>query len=316
MSVELTWARACAPCSTANLGPGFDVFGLALDLFYDTVTVRLAKSSSIRVRGSHASGVPDGFSENSAGVVAYEFLKRLGKDAFIEIELEKGVPIGMGLGSSGASAAATALALNRLFGEPFEKKELVEIAAEGERASAGEPHADNVSASLLGGFTLIRSYRPLDVVHVEPPVNLGVVVAIPKVEVPPKKTGVSRSVLPKSVSLEKVVHNVGHASAIALGMAIGDLELVGRGMSDAIVEPAREKLVPGYTEVRQSALRSGALGVAISGAGPSMLALVDTATCDWRKVAEAVEEAYSSIGINASIHFCRPSRGAKIVAEG
>ncbi len=316
MSAKLTWVRACAPCSTANLGPGFDVFGLALDLFYDTVTVRLAKSSSIKVRGPHASRVPDEFNENSAGVVVSEFLKRLGVDAFVEVELEKGVPIGMGLGSSGASAAATALALNKLLGEPFGKRELVEIAAEGERASAGEPHADNVSASLLGGFTLIRSYRPLDVAHVEPPVNLGVVVAIPEVEVPPKKTGVSRSVLPKSVELEKVVHNVGHASAIALGMAIGDLELVGRGMSDAIVEPAREKLVPGYVEVRQSALRSGALGVAISGAGPSMLVLVDTATCDWRKVAEAVREAYSSIGVNAFVHFCRPSRGAKIVAEG
>lgn len=266
----------------------------------------------IRVSGPAAKSIPLGLDENTAGVVAQEMLKEFSIEAGVIIEIEKGIPPGVGLGSSAASAAATALALNELFDVELTLKELTKFAAKGERISAGFEHVDNVAAALYGGFTIVASYDPLDIVRFEPPCML-ICVVIPNVFIAAKKTGVARSVLPKSVSIDMLVHNVRASSAMVAGFALGDVELIGRSMNDAVVEPARASLVPGYHEVKKAALKAGAYGIVIAGAGPSMAAIVNEDTAKAERVAKAMKEALEATGVKASQLITRPGKGACVI---
>jgi homoserine kinase len=229
------------------------------------------------------------------------------------INLEKGILPSIGLGSSAASAAAVAFGLNHLFNLELDHKQLIQLAAKGEIASAGFEHADNVSAAILGSFIIIKSYNPLEVIRLESPPNLKVCVAIPKVPTLTKKTEKARAVLPKSVSIENLVQNVGHAATMAAGFATGDVDLIGKSMLDAVVEPARAILVPGYREVKENALNAGACGVAISGAGPAIIAVVNTNKADASKVAEAMEEGFKSAGVSATTIRTKPGKGISLL---
>ncbi len=306
--------RVAAPATTANLGSGFDVFGLALDVFQDVLEVSLTHSGiHISVSGAYGELVPTKPELNVAGVAAEAFLEKAGFNVGVEIKIFKGVKPGCGLGSSGASAAATVVALDSLLGTNYSKNELISIAAQGEKASAGFPHADNVAAAILGGFIIIRCREPLDVISLKAPENLEVAISIPDVPAPPRKTEVARSVLPRRISLNQMVYNVGHASTLVAGFALRDVNLIGRGMSDCVVEPARAKLIPGYERVRESALEAGALGVAISGAGPSMIAVVDSRKVNALDVAKAMKKAFELEGVKAEAYSAKPSGGARIL---
>ena len=258
---------ARAPCSTANLGPGFDVFGLALDAYYDEVKI-IKKESKIIIESSDS--VPLEPEKNSAGLVIKEMAKEFKIKSGLLIKIKKGVPAGFGMGSSAASAAAAAVAFDALFDLGLDHNSLVKFAGIGEKASAGSIHYDNVSASVLGGFVIVRT-DPLDVIRIDPPKDLVLCVAIPKISVPKKKTEVSRGVLPKQVKLSDYVKNLSNASAITTGFIKKDVELIGHSIKDIIVEPARKHLIPGFDKVKSGALEAGALGVTISGAGPSVL---------------------------------------------
>ncbi|MFQ5711590.1 MAG: homoserine kinase [Candidatus Geothermarchaeales archaeon] len=303
-----------APSTTANLGPGFDVFGLALDLFHDIVEVSPApKGLSIEALGKYGGLVPERVEENTAGVVARLFLEKLNVKHGLSIGITKGIKPGVGLGSSAASAAATAIALNRLLDAGFSKVELVKIAARGESASAGVPHYDNVAPAIFGGFTIVRLNKILSVVPLTPPRNLEIAVVIPDVAIPRKKTEAARSILPRHVPLQKMVQNLGNASAMIAGFLLSDIDLIGRCMIDEVVEPARAPRIPGYLEVKKSALESGALGVAISGAGPSMIAVVDSRSVKASEVAEAMKDAFEALGVEAEAHVAKPSKGARVL---
>jgi homoserine kinase len=305
-----------APCTTANLGPGFDVFALALEAFHDTTHIQTSTGGvALEIVGGDSVNVPADSQLNSAGLVAKELLSRHGIETGLKIRIEKGVPVGKGLGSSAASAAATAVALNHMLALQLTTDEIVQAAAQGEVASSGVPHADNVAAAILGGFTFIRSYSPFSVVGLSPPQRLEIAIAIPEVATPSKKTGAARALLPDRVPLGKVIQNVGGAASIVAGILSEDIDLIGKGMVDAIVEPARAHLVPGYTEVRQAALEAGAKGVAISGAGPSMIAIVDNGKVRASTVAEAMRNGFESIGVHSRAITTRPARGAVIIKE-
>src|SRR5574337_743461 len=226
---------ARAPCSTANLGPGFDVFGLALDAYYDEVKI-IKKESKIIIESSDS--VPLEPEKNSAGLVVKEMSKKFKIKEGLLIKIKKGVPAGFGMGSSAASAAAAAVAFNALFDLNLDQNTLVEFAGIGERASAVSIHYDNVSASVLGGFVIVKT-GPLDVIRIDPPKDLVLCVAIPKISVPKKKTEVSREVLPKQGKLSDNVKNLSNASAITTGFIKKDVELIGHSIKDIIVEPAR-----------------------------------------------------------------------------
>jgi len=283
---------------------------MALENPSDKVTIAPVPTGiEIKVSGLAADTIPTSPERNTAGVVAKEILNEFSLETGLMIKLEKGVLPSVGLGSSAASAAAVAFGLNRLFNLKLDDRQLIQLAAKGEVASAGFEHADNVSAAIYGDFVIIKSYRPLEVIHLESPPNLGICIAVPQVPTPPKKTEKARSVLPKTVSMEKLVHNVGHAAAMAAGFAMGNVDLIGKSMSNAVVEPARAFLISGYKKVREKALEAGACGVAISGAGPAMMAIVNSEKADASRVAEAMEEGFKSVGIDANTFCTKPGKG-------
>lgn len=299
---------ARAPSSTANLGPGFDVFGLALDAYYDEV--QLTKEGS-KIIIESSSSVPLEPEKNSAGLVIKEMAKKFKIKPGLRVRIKKGVPAGFGMGSSAASAAAAAIAFDALFGLDLDKNTLVEFAGMGERASAGSIHYDNVSASVLGGFVIVRT-GPLDVIRIDPPKDLVLCVAIPKIVVPKKKTKVSRGVLPQQVKLSDYVKNLSNASAITAGFVKKDVNLIGNSIKDIIVEPARKHLIPGFDKVKENALRAGAMGVTISGAGPSIISFTSK-SADHEKICKAMERGFASSNTKCTTVICRPSKGAFIL---
>lgn len=295
--------------SSANLGPGFDVVAISLDAFYDEVEV-----SFIEGKGIKLLNMPKGVNPrtNTAKVVAEYMLKRLELKKGIGIRVKKGVPIGKGLGSSGATAAAAAIAVNHLLGEPFSIDELIDFAARAEGVVAGTPHADNVAASLLGGFIVITSVDPFRAVRISSPKKFRFIIAMPKVGRTRGKTKAAREVLPKSVSFRKFVRQSSSLAKLIAGFVLEDEEMVGQAMSsDEIVEKARQPLVPGYAEVKRVALEAGALGVCISGAGPSILILYKK---DPNRIERALFDAYRKLGIKVALKRARIGPAATIVS--
>jgi homoserine kinase len=305
------------PSTTANLGPGFDVFGLAHDAFVDSIKIEVVDGGSVNVDvvGVDSRTIPRDVDRNTAGIVASSLVRELPSGYGLRLRIIKRIPVGKGLGSSGASAAACVYGLNKLLGLQLSNNQMIQLAADGEVASAGSAHADNVAASVLGGFTIIQSYEPFHAIGLSPPENLRIAVAVPEVSIGDKKTAYARAMLPKLVSMEKMVRNVGHASSMIVGILTGDLDLIGRSMTDAVVEPERAKMIPGYWRVKEKALQAGAKGVAISGAGPTMIAIVDEKTAGAAQVAEAMKEGFEDEGVGCDALASKPTQGANVVKE-
>lgn len=297
-----------APCSTANLGPGFDVFGLALDAYYDQIQLQKGEHG-IKIQSSDS--IPLVAKRNSAGLVVKEMASKFKIKSGLVLKIKKGVPAGFGMGSSAASAAAAAVAFNTLFNLNLDTNTLVEFAGIGEKASAGSIHYDNVAASTLGGFVIVRT-DPLDVIKIEPPKDLVLCIAIPKMDVPSKKTQVSRGVLPKQIKLSDSVRNLSNAAAIVAGFMKKDVHLIGSSIKDIIVEPARQHLIPGFTQVKENAIHAGALGVTISGAGPSVIAFTSR-SANTKMICESMREGFASAKTKCQTVVCKPSKGATIV---
>ena len=303
-----------APATTANLGPGFDVFGLALKQPHDKVKLTaIPKNIQVEVSGLSAARILALPKRNTASIVANHIIKEYNLKTGIKINIDRGIMPGVGLGSSAASAAAVAYGLSHMFNLKLDNHELIGLAAKGEVASAGSEHADNVSAAICGHFVIVKSYKPLEIVNLKSPPNMEVSIAFPHMATPANKTKKARSVVPKLVSTDKLVHNVGKAAAMASGFATGDVDLIGKSMLDAVVEPARAFLVPGYQQVREKALRAGACGVAISGAGPAMMAIVNKNKADAAKIADAMKEGFESAGFEATAFATRPGGGVSLM---
>ncbi|MEM2123039.1 MAG: homoserine kinase [Candidatus Bathyarchaeia archaeon] len=314
MGPRLARVRVEAPCSTANLGPGFDVLGLALDAYRDLVEVSLEEGRGVStiVRGPYAGELSEPPEGNAVTVVAEKALRECGFEGRVRIELTKNIPVGKGLGSSGASSAGCALALNTLLDLGWDIVELIKLAMEGEYAASGARHADNVSASLLGGLTLVGSYDPLEVVKLAPPEDLRFVVAFPWEAPSRRKTEALRAAAPRNITLYEHVSDLGCLAILVAGLIQMDPELIGKAMGKGVVEKARIPLVPGYPKVREAALKAGAYGVSISGAGPALVAL---ACEEAAEVAEAVKKAYREQGFTPEVRVARPSCGARIIPE-
>ncbi len=323
MLTQLTHRRVSveSPASTANLGPGFDVFGLALDLAYDRVDVEVVeergsgKVVEFEVQGPYSHDVPKD-RENLVVKLAEYILDKFNVDVDLRVRLWKGVKPRSGLGSSGAAAAATSVALATLLGLDTPPLEIVKLAVKGEEYATGTPHADNVAPSILGGFVVIRSYSPLDLIRLDPPDDLGIVVVCPEVRLPQDKTRYAREILPRQVDLQRVVENIGNACYVVLGFALKNTKLIARGMSDAIVEPVRSKLIPGYQRAKERGLSAGALAVTISGAGPSIIAIYsknELEESQARDIGQSIVEVFKEEGIDASYYLTSPSKGTRLL---
>ncbi len=265
--------RVFAPATVANLGPGFDVLGLALSRPGDELEAELADQPGVEivdVTGDGGALSRDPL-KNVVGRAAADVLRRAGARNGLRLWLHKQMPLASGLGSSGASSAAGAFAANELLGRPLSMRDVVLSAMEGERAASGTPHADNVAPSVLGGIVLVRSYDPFEILSLPVPDDLRVVVVHPHCAVSTAEA--RRLVKDRTYTLEAIVSNVGNAAALVAALYRGDLPLLGRSVDDRIIEPLRAQLIPGFAPVKAAALSAGALGCSIAGSGPSVFAL-------------------------------------------
>lgn len=305
-----------APATSANLGPGFDVFAIALGEPRDRLAIESTPATKLKVELAVGNAdVPSDPRKNAAGAVVFSIAKRFGINAAMSIRLTKGVPIGVGLGSSGASSAAAAFAMDRLFDLRMDSADLIAQAGEGERAVSGAAHLDNVAASILGGFVIVRQGAKAGPIRFKPPESLAVVVVTPRVRLPRRKTEYARSLVPKSVRTRDMVSNVSMASTVVAGFAKGETMLIGEGMEDAVVEVARARMIPGFIAVKKAARASGAAGFCISGAGPSVLSIVDRKRADPREVLDSMVEEFRSHRVESKGFVTSIGEGARDVGS-
>lgn len=294
------------PATIANLSCGFDVLGLCLETIGDEMVIRKSSKKGIRIIKITGADLPLETEKNVAGVAALALMNAVKTDYGFEIEIHKKIKAGSGIGSSSASAAGAVYGINELLGNPFSRKELVEFAMKGEVIASGSEHADNVAPCLLGGFTLVRGYVPLDVIRINSPSEMYAVALHPHIEV---KTADARAVLHPMIPLKDAITQWGNVGGLIAGLYTNDYELIGRSLNDVIVEPLRKGLIPGFDITKFAAIENGALGAGISGAGPSIFAL-----CKGQEIAErvafAMSESYVNTGILFDIHI------SKINSEG
>ncbi|RYD93454.1 MAG: homoserine kinase, partial [Sphingobacteriales bacterium] len=233
-----------------------------------------------------------------AGIAIQTYLKHIESDQGLELILHKKMPLGSGLGSSAASAVAGVFAINELLGRPLKQIDLLPFAMEGERLACGSAHADNVAPSLMGGFVVIRSYNPLDIITISTPAQLFATIVHPEIEVNTKD---ARHILKNEVSMKNTIIQMGNVAGLIAGLMKPDYDLIGRSMVDVIIEPIRAILIPEFSEVKQAALDAGALGCSISGSGPSMFALSrDQPTA--LRVGNSMQAAFQSVGIGSELY--------------
>lgn len=300
------------PATIANLNCGFDVMGLCLEGIGDEMIIRKVAEKGIKITKITGADLPLETEKNVAGVAGLALIEAVNPDFGFEIEIHKKIKAGSGIGSSSASAAGAVFGINELLGKPFTKNELVYFAMKGEALASGCEHADNVAPCVLGGFTLVRGYEPLDVIKIESPSELYAVVLHPHIEV---KTADSRAVLKPEVSLKNAITQWGNLGGLIAGLYTKDYDLIGRSLKDVIVEPARKHLIPNFDDVKNAALQNGALGAGISGAGPSIFALCKGENTAF-KVAKSMDNAYANTRIAFDIHISKVNdEGTKIITN-
>lgn len=293
--------RIFCPATVSNLSCGFDVLGLALEKVGDEMVISRNDAGKLRILQTEGPPLPLDIEANVAGVAAQALLEHLGKTDGFDISIAKRIKPGSGIGSSAASATGAVWGINALLGKPLSEMELIPFAMKGESIASQAWHADNVAPSLLGGFVLIRSYEPLDVVELTYPKELALTILHPQIEI---KTAEARALLGDTISLEQGIRQWGNLGGLIAGLASGDLELIGRSLQDHIAEPKRKHLIPEYENIIVAASQAGALGCGISGSGPAIFALcpdLDTA----RHVAQAMETVYSKTAIPFDLHSSR-----------
>jgi len=289
------------PATIANLNCGFDILGLCLETIGDEMIIKKSANKGIKITKIVGADLPLETEKNVAGVAALDIIEKLELDFGFEIEIYKNIKAGSGIGSSSASAAGAVFGINELLGKPFSKVELVNFAMKGEVVASGSEHADNVAPCLLGGFTLIRGYEPLDIIQIASPSELYAVVLHPHIEV---KTSDSRAVIQPMIPIKSAITQTGNLGGFIAGLYTNDYELIGRSLKDVIVEPFRKHLIPNFDEVKNAAIQNGALGAGISGAGPSIFALCK-GKGSAENVANAMKESYSSTGIEFDVHVSK-----------
>jgi homoserine kinase len=298
------------PATIANLSCGFDVLGLCLETAGDEMIIRKSHVKGIRITKIVGADLPLETEKNVAGVSALAMLEAVETEFGFEIEIYKNIKAGSGIGSSAASSAGAVFGINELLGRPFTRKELVLFAMQGEKLASGNAHADNVAPALLGGFTLVRSSNPLDIIKIESPSELYATVVHPQIEL---KTSDARSVLKQTVSLKSAITQWGNVGGLIAGLYTKDYDLIGRSLHDEIVEPLRSVLIPGFDLIKKTAYENGALGSGISGSGPSIFALSKgKETAD--KIAKAMSAVYDEMKLPYEIHVSKVNdEGMKII---
>ncbi len=306
--------KVFAPATVANVVCGYDVLGFALQAPGDEVELTLNDSGEVTldlITGDDGL-LPKNPDKNIASAVVKYYLNALGRNQGVGVVLHKKMPLNSGMGSSSASSVAALVAINHLMGNPLSRIELLPMAMEGERIGCGNAHADNVAPSLLGGLVLVRSHHPLDAKKLPFPPGIHVAVIHPHVDVPTRE---SRRILKDRVPLRDAVTQWGNVAGLVAGFCTGDIGLIGRSMEDVIFEPVRAMLIPGFYELKQTALDAGAIGFGISGSGPSVFALCQSEAIA-QTICDELKNLLTSFRIESDtfVSGMNPD-GAVIVAE-
>lgn len=304
--------KVFAPATVANVTCGFDILGFAVDQPGDEITLKKSDTGQVQIVEIKGDGgaLPTDPDKNTSSAVIKMFLSDIKSKQGIDIYLEKKMPLGSGLGSSAASSVAAIYAINELMGLPKTVEELLPYAMEGERVACGAAHADNVAPGLYGGFVLIRSYDPLDVIRLKTPDDLFATLVHPHIEV---KTKDAREILKKQIYFKDSVRQSGNVAGFIAGLLTSDYDLISRSMHDYIVEPIRAILIPGFNEIKDRVLKIGALGAGISGSGPSIFAISNELSVA-RSIGNEMKKIYTGFEIESEIYVSRINQnGPKII---
>ena len=310
----MTSVTAFAPATVSNVACGFDVLGFALHEPGDEVTATFTSSPGIQIGGIEGDDgrLPRDAARNTAGVAALSLMRTLGDQRGVSITIRKGLPLSSGLGGSAASAAAAVVAVNALLGGHASQDTLIQCALDGERLGAGSSHADNIAPCICGGFVLVRSMHPTDIVTLPVPAGLTAVVVHPDLEI---ETAKARALLGDTVALRDAVQQWANLGAFVHALHTGDFDLLSRSLEDTIAEPRRAPLVPGLALIKKAAAEAGALGSSLSGSGPSIFAL-----CRGDEIAARVAEAMTTavkthVGGEPQVYISRISgKGARVLS--
>lgn len=299
------------PGTIANVSCGFDVLGVCLETTGDTMVVRKSNTPGVQITKIVGQNLPLATKKNVAGVAVLAMLEKLNNttDGF-EIEIYKNIKPGSGIGSSAASSAGAVYGVNELLGKPFSQHDLIAFAMKGEELASGVAHADNVAPALLGGFTLVRSTTPLDVIKLNTPSELYATVIHPQIEV---KTADARQILKSKLRLKTAITQWGNLGALVSALYTEDYDLLSRALHDEVIEPIRSILIPAFDNVKIACKEAGALGSGISGSGPSIFAL-SKGEATANKVAEAMKSVYDKVGVSYDIHISKiNTQGVKTI---
>lgn len=306
--------RAFAPATIANINCGFDILGMALEKPGDEVIVKRTPDIGIKLNSfSSCKSLSNDPDKNCVTIPIIHFLKHINlyDKIGIEVELIKNLPLGSGMGSSAASSVAGVFAVNHLLGEPLKRKELMPFILEGEAYACGTAHADNAAPSLLGGVQLVRSYEPLDIIEIEYPDKLHVVLIHPDMRI---DTITARELMPQAIPMNLFVKQTGNLAGLITGLMRSDDDLIKRSLEDFVAEPVRKTLIPFFDSVKSAAIGSGALGFGISGSGPSLFAL-----CSSSSIAEgcsiAIAENLNGLNIKHQVYVSKISKQGALILE-
>tara|TARA_B110000090_G_scaffold207424_1_gene258849 strand:- start:719 stop:1642 length:924 start_codon:yes stop_codon:yes gene_type:complete len=306
----MDYLKIFAPATVANVSCGFDSLGFAVDAIGDEMTFTKTLEKGVKITNITGAELPYNVDENAASAVIKKILLEAKADFGIALTIHKGFSPGSGLGSSAASAAGAAFGVNQFLAHQYSHLELTKFAMFGEEVACGSAIADNVAAAIYGGFVLVRSYEPLEVIKLPVPEDLRVVAIHPQIAI---RTKDARDVLPKEIALKDAVTQWANVGGLVSGLFTNNYKLISNSLVDIIVEPFRKGLIPFFDDVKTSAVEAGALGAGISGSGPTIFALCkgdDSA----KKVYKAIEVTYKETGIDFEMFISKVnSQGMKII---
>lgn len=293
--------RLFSPATVANVSCGFDVLGFCLDSIGDEMVIRKTAEKGIRITKIEGYDLPFEVKKNVAGVSALAMYEAAKPDCGFEIEIYKHIKPGSGIGSSSASAVGSVYGMNVMLGNPFSKTELTAFAMKGEAVASQSEHADNIAPALFGGFTLVKSLDPLEILQIPTPSDLFAVVIHPQIEI---KTSDARKILPETILLKNAITQWSNVGSLVHGLHTNDYDLISRSLKDVVVEPCRSQLIQGFEDIKKAAIENGALGTGISGSGPSVFSLCKSEATAL-KVEKTIRETYQNQNIPFEIYVSK-----------
>jgi homoserine kinase len=306
----MDYLKIFAPATVANVSCGFDSLGFAVDAVGDDMTFTKTAKKGVYITSITGAELSYNVDKNAASAVVKKMLHTANANFGIELTIHKGFSPGSGLGSSAASAAGAAFGANQLLGNIYSTLELTKFAMFGEEVACGTQIADNVAAAIYGGFVLVRSYEPLEIIKLPVPSELRVVAIHPQIAI---KTKDARAVLPTKITLKDAVTQWANVGGLISGLYTDNYKLISNSLVDVVAEPARKTLIPFFDEVKNSALKAGALGAGISGSGPTIFALCKGDKIA-KKVYQSIQENYKNTGIDFEMFISKVNpEGIKII---